>query len=172
MSKGCFVTVGATAAFDGLVAAALSSQSLIALRDAGYTRLVVQYGQAESSKSSFQTSLKKVESEFGVLPLHIEGFALTVVDFQEAVKDVVCTAHRGLLIAHAGRSFLKDNFRPDSIGTGSLMEGLALRVPTILVPNLSLADNHQAELADHFEKAGYCVHGDIRSVKPVAIKCC
>jgi UDP-N-acetylglucosamine:LPS N-acetylglucosamine transferase len=44
------------------------------------------------------------------------------------------------------------------------MEGLALKVPTILVPNPSLADNHQVELAKEFEKAGYCVHGELKFV--------
>jgi UDP-N-acetylglucosamine:LPS N-acetylglucosamine transferase len=42
------------------------------------------------------------------------------------------------------------------------MEGLALGVSTILVPNPSLAENHQAELAEQFENAGYCIHGDLR----------
>jgi UDP-N-acetylglucosamine:LPS N-acetylglucosamine transferase len=44
------------------------------------------------------------------------------------------------------------------------MDGMALKVPTILVPNPSLANNHQAELAEHFEKASYCIYGNLKYV--------
>jgi beta-1,4-N-acetylglucosaminyltransferase len=43
------------------------------------------------------------------------------------------------------------------------MDGIALKVPTILVPNPSLLNNHQAELAEQFEKAGYCTYGRLGS---------
>jgi beta-1,4-N-acetylglucosaminyltransferase len=108
-SKGCFVTVGATAPFNELVVAALSPKFLSALQAAGYTRLVIQYGQAKSSKKAYLTSLKRVETELGELPLHVQGFPLELVDFRETIKDVVCTPNSGLLIAHAGESVLGTN---------------------------------------------------------------
>lgn len=42
--KLCFVTIGATASFDSLIAAALSQDFLKTLRHAGYTDLLLQHG--------------------------------------------------------------------------------------------------------------------------------
>jgi beta-1,4-N-acetylglucosaminyltransferase len=48
------------------------------------------------------------------------------------------------------------------LGSGSLMDGISFGVPTVLVPNPSLLNNHQEELAQEAEKAGYCIRGDLR----------
>jgi beta-1,4-N-acetylglucosaminyltransferase len=48
------------------------------------------------------------------------------------------------------------------LGSGSLMDGLTFGVPTVLVPNPSLLNNHQEELAQEAEKAGYCIRGDLK----------
>jgi beta-1,4-N-acetylglucosaminyltransferase len=49
-------------------------------------------------------------------------------------------------------------------GTGSLLDGLHFRIPIVLVPNTDLAENHQEELADKFEKNGLCIRGDLEYV--------
>ena len=43
--KLCFVTIGATASFDSLIAATLSQEFLRTLREAGYTDLLLQHGK-------------------------------------------------------------------------------------------------------------------------------
>jgi beta-1,4-N-acetylglucosaminyltransferase len=52
-------------------------------------------------------------------------------------------------------------------GTGSLLDGLHFRIPVVLVPNTDLADNHQEELADKFEKNGLCIRGHLEYVSSV-----
>ena len=49
----------------------------------------------------------------------------------------------GVVISHAG--------------SGSILEGLRLNVPMIVVPNPDLLDNHQEELADELVRQGYVV---------------
>lgn len=46
-------------------------------------------------------------------------------------------------------------------GAGTILDGLRISVPLIVVPNPSLLDNHQDELAEELEKQGYVVHGHI-----------
>ena len=49
-------------------------------------------------------------------------------------------------------------------GSGSVLEALRLAVPLIVVPNSSLLDNHQEELAEEMAAQGYAVHGHIEFV--------
>jgi len=149
-TKTCLVTVGATASFDSLVAAALSPAFLRALLEAQYTRLIVQYGK--TGQSFFEGHLRKARDDGnGELPagLNVEGFGYRAGDFKEVVR-LVTEGTGGVLIAHAG--------------SGSLMDGLTFGVPTVLVPNPSLLNNHQEELAQEAEKAGYCVRGDLKNL--------
>ena len=48
-----------------------------------------------------------------------------------------------------------------SKGAGTILDGLRINVPLIVVPNPSLLDNHQDDLAEELEKQGYVVHGHI-----------
>jgi beta-1,4-N-acetylglucosaminyltransferase len=105
-TKICLVTVGATASFNALVAAALSSAFLQALSEAQYTRLIIQYG--ETGQSFFEAHLQKARDDaHGELPagLAIEGFGYRAGDFKEVVQRVT-EGVGGMLIAHAGL-FLK-----------------------------------------------------------------
>ena len=45
------------------------------------------------------------------------------------------------------------------IGSGSILEALRVKAPLIVVPNETLLDNHQGELADELSRQGYVVHG-------------
>ena len=42
-------------------------------------------------------------------------------------------------------------------GSGSILEALRLGVPLVVVPNPSLKDNHQEELANELQKQGFVV---------------
>lgn len=55
----CFVTIGATAAFDSLITAVFQPKFLRALCDHGYTDLLVQYGK--DGKSLFDNFVSQVE---------------------------------------------------------------------------------------------------------------
>jgi beta-1,4-N-acetylglucosaminyltransferase len=108
--KGCFVTVGATAAFDDLVAAALSPELLSTLTQAGYTRLAIQFGK--TGAPFFVSCLSNAKRDFGgEIPgdLEVEGFEFNLGDFQEVMKSIVCGPNGGLLIAHAGKRCLIQN---------------------------------------------------------------
>lgn len=51
-------------------------------------------------------------------------------------------------------------------GSGSILDALRIDVPLIVVPNPSLLDNHQIELAEALEEQGYVVHGRLEYVWP------
>jgi len=100
-AKTCLVTVGATASFDSLVAAALSSAFLHALSEAQYTRLIIQYGN--TGQSFFEAHLQKAKDggkSFSAR-LDVEGFGYRAGDFKEVVR-LVTEGTGGMLIAHAG----------------------------------------------------------------------
>jgi beta-1,4-N-acetylglucosaminyltransferase len=42
-----------------------------------------------------------------------------------------------------------------SLGTGTILEAIRISVPIVVVPNPSLQDNHQEELAQELQGAGY-----------------
>ena len=48
-----------------------------------------------------------------------------------------------------------------SIGSGSILDALRISVPLIVVPNPTLLDNHQVELAEELAAQGYVVHGHL-----------
>jgi hypothetical protein len=57
---------------------------------------------------------------------------------------------KGLVISHAG--------------SGSILEALRYQVPLIVVPNTTLLDNHQEELAVAMERSGYLLRGQVEYV--------
>jgi len=48
-------------------------------------------------------------------------------------------------------------------GSGSVFEALGANRPLIVVPNPILMDNHQAELAEHLERAGVAACAEPRA---------
>lgn len=46
-------------------------------------------------------------------------------------------------------------------GSGSILDALRLSIPLIVVPNPTLLDNHQDELAEELARQGYVVHGKL-----------
>jgi beta-1,4-N-acetylglucosaminyltransferase len=171
-TKLCFVTVGATAPFNELITAILSVPFLLELASNNYTHLRIQHGHG--GDTTFTRSLNGVKESYKFLKrggkdslaavpgnIQISGFDLAVdadmlrAEMSATQADATTGAAEGLFISHAG--------------TGSLLDGLTFGVPMILVPNPSLADNHQEELAVRFDKMHYAVKGDVNDL-PSAIQ--
>ncbi|KAJ6455709.1 glycosyltransferase family 28 C-terminal domain-containing protein [Mycena sanguinolenta] len=118
-----FVTVG-TFQFDALVAAVLDERVLVALRDRGYTELVVQCG-----KSAFEHAAAVA----GGQTANIESNGVRVELWQSRPSLDTQFRRADLIIGHAG--------------AGTILEVLRLGKPLIVVPNPTLLHNHQIELA-------------------------
>jgi beta-1,4-N-acetylglucosaminyltransferase len=58
----------------------------------------------------------------------------------------------------------------DFSGSGSILDGLRIGVPLIVVPNPELLDNHQVELAEELAGHGYVVHGNLTYVLPRSLE--
>jgi len=143
--KACFVTIGATASFDALIEAVLQPSFLHALKAKGYTNLIVQHGTA--GKELFN-GLVKAAKEHGPYGIAVEGFEFTNDMTKEMrVAKAENGREEGAVLCHAG--------------TGSVLEALRIGVPTIVIPNPTLLDNHQVEFAEVMAKMGYAVHGNL-----------
>ncbi|KAL8694022.1 MAG: hypothetical protein Q9218_001260 [Villophora microphyllina] len=139
----CFVTIGATAAFDQLLKAVLTPEFLQALQALGYTTLSLQYGK-NGAKILAESEASRQAKGYGI---ELSGF-----DFNEqglGQEMWCCKAAEGrtegVVISHAG--------------SGSILDALRIEVPLIVVPNASLLHNHQAELAEELARQGYVIHG-------------
>lgn len=100
--KRCFVTVGATAAFIGLIRAVLESSFLECLKTHGYTELRIQFGK--NGKKTFDDYLWVLSDEQRA-NINITGF-----DFkQNGLKDEMLAVRgrpngtEGCVISHAGK---------------------------------------------------------------------
>ncbi|PYI12272.1 UDP-N-acetylglucosamine transferase subunit alg13 [Aspergillus sclerotiicarbonarius CBS 121057] len=151
--KVCFITVGATASFHLLIQSILEDEFLLALRRLDFTHLLIQFGKdGQSLWEAFQSRCPPgSEGRHG---LEIDGF-----DFNQAGLDAEMRLTRaspsegrtgGLIISHAG--------------SGSILGALRLGVPLVVVPNPTLKDNHQEELAQELQKQGYVVASDYRGI--------
>jgi len=102
--KFCFITVGATASFDALIRAVFEPTFLQALRDLGYTNLLVQFGK--DGKELFRT-LAEAAGRSGTYGLKIQGF-----DFTSKMRETMRIAKGelgrkdGVVLCHAGKSDL------------------------------------------------------------------
>ena len=116
-SKTCFVTVGATAPFDGLIKAILEPKFLKALHDANYTDLKVQHGY-ESEDNLFSRLSKQTEvSEFCKSSnLKMTGFGFDTEGLDNHIRRAKDSAPRGskldnssegAVMSHAGQLALQ-----------------------------------------------------------------
>ena len=99
----CFITIGATAKFDSLIAAALSLSFLQALENSGYTDLVLQHGN-EGGRIYNDFITANPVGNGGRCGLEISGF-----DFKAQGLGKEMRAAKGgngwaegLIISHAG----------------------------------------------------------------------
>lgn len=102
IQKVCFVTIGATAAFDPLLKAVLTPRFLQALQASGYTSLSLQYGKnGHDILADFEAS--------GQAENH--GIEITGFDFnKQGLGQEMCAVKagedraEGVVISHAGNS--------------------------------------------------------------------
>ncbi|ORY22568.1 glycosyltransferase family 28 C-terminal domain-domain-containing protein [Naematelia encephala] len=142
------ITVGSTL-FPELTSAVLTRAFARILVDAGIKRLVVQYGKAKlpwelimrldlavDALGQAERTVRPFDSDDGEdereIHFQVKRF---VDDFDGVVASV------DAVISHAG--------------SGSIMTALRNGKKLLVVPNTSLMDNHQAELADVLNAQGY-----------------
>ncbi|KAK0616255.1 hypothetical protein B0T14DRAFT_433193 [Immersiella caudata] len=140
----CFVTVGATAGFRPLLAEVASPAFFSAIAGLRFGRLVVQCGP---DLAWFEEKVAGLGT--GTRGIEVEAFDLTN-DMQAHM--LACRSERGsrrpgCIISHAG--------------TGTVLEAMRYSAPLVVVPNPTLMNNHQAELAEECEKQRWAVHGKL-----------
>jgi len=153
MRKVCLILTGATAAFDQLVKESLQPDVLQKFCDEGFTDLVFQLGKG----LEFYKNLPKEENgnpklrafDFKKDGLHVE---------MRACQEKKGVSREGLVISHAG--------------SGTILDAMRLGLPLIVVPNASLLDNHQQELADELDLQGYCTKSDVKGLVKAIEKAC
>lgn len=132
--KIVFVTVGTTR-FDALIGAVDSPEFAAALKEQGYTSLVIQAGVSEGYRPHRLLGSAAVTK--GTLE---SGLVIEWFEYCPSLAPYLDTA--SLVISHAG--------------SGSIFETLRRGLLLITVPNSLLMDNHQSELAQKLEKLGHC----------------
>ncbi|THH18496.1 hypothetical protein EW146_g2504 [Bondarzewia mesenterica] len=124
-----FVTVGSTK-FDSLVQAVLSQPVIDTLRLKGYSKLVVQCGKSHIVGFADSETSWTFETS---------GIKIEMWRFKPSLEED-CNA-ADLVIGHAG--------------SGTILDVLRKGKPLIIVPNPTLLDNHQEELADALSALGH-----------------
>ncbi|KAF9500986.1 glycosyltransferase family 1 protein [Pleurotus eryngii] len=130
-----FVTVGSTK-FDALIRAVLSADVLQCLQAKGYTSLVVQCGNSRTGEP--------VPNE-GKTKMSREGVDIELWKFKPSLVEEYEKAD--LIISHAGSGTILDVLRRDK--------------PLIVVPNPTLLDNHQQELAQALSEQSYLLQSSV-----------
>lgn len=134
------VTVGTTR-FDELTQAADSMELVRVLQRKGYSKLLLQIGSSShvpqhlcpTSEPDDDSGKASITNDDGSM-FQIEWFRYTPV-----LKTIINDCD--LVISHAG--------------AGSIFETLSSGAGLITVPNESLMDNHQMELANHLHRLGH-----------------
>ncbi|KAI1332637.1 glycosyltransferase family 1 protein [Xylariaceae sp. FL0255] len=155
-SRTAFVTIGATAGFRPLLEEVVSGNFLDALRSLHFTHLIVQCGPDlayfESIKPKDALKSHGLEiSSFSYAPGLNEYFILA-----SRGKGEVGERDCGVIISHAG--------------SGSILDALECDSKLVAVPNTSLMDNHQLQIAEDMESKGFLVHGVLGSITEAIMK--
>ncbi|KAJ3504180.1 hypothetical protein NLJ89_g8071 [Agrocybe chaxingu] len=140
-----FVTVGSTG-FDALVSAVFTDEALAALHRKGYTELVVQCGK---STFQFADGIQNGETQ----TLRRAGVDIKYWTYKPSLEEEYAKAD--LVISHAG--------------SGTILDVLRKGKSMIVVPNPTLLDNHQEELATALEEMGYLKAASVEDL-PAAIE--
>ncbi|GAA5988186.1 hypothetical protein JCM10908_002101 [Rhodotorula pacifica] len=137
MGKTCILTVGSTR-FDPLVHSFLSPDSLDALPALGVSTVVAQVGNSTlpDGYTLGSTTLS-------------EGLQLRIVRFADDLEEQVGRAD--MVVSHAGAGSILSFLRPLSNSTRSTVSNRTL----VLVPNSTLMDSHQSDLAEEMDKKGW-----------------
>ncbi|MCJ1311856.1 N-acetylglucosaminyldiphosphodolichol N-acetylglucosaminyltransferase catalytic subunit alg13 [Agyrium rufum] len=172
--KTCFVTIGATADFSILIEASLTPQFLEALGDAGYTDLLLQYGRGG------RVMIENFDASYGPSDPRRRGLKINGFAFNDRGLGAEMRAAKGengnregVVISHAGTPgvdfqilySISEDLAHRVTGSGSILEALRIGVPIVVVPNPSLLDNHQWDLAVALSKQGYVDFGEITELE-------
>ncbi|TFY81700.1 hypothetical protein EWM64_g2301 [Hericium alpestre] len=124
-----FITVGSTK-FDALVQTVLSQPVLDSLRLEGYSDIVVQCGKSHIEGFADSETLWTFERH---------GVNVHMWRFKPSLEEEYNDAD--LVISHAG--------------SGTILDVLRKGKPMIVIPNPTLLDNHQQELAEALSTLGH-----------------
>lgn len=140
LDKHCLVTVGATVGFEQLTKQVLQPPFWEFLKSQQFTALHVQCGPDITWARELYSNHK------GHLP---GGLALEIFDVtNNLMRDemTLCQARpgrrlQGVVISHAG--------------TGTILDAWKLGLALVVVPNTTLLNDHQTEMAQYLAKQGY-----------------
>ncbi|BGP00137.1 UDP-N-acetylglucosamine transferase subunit ALG13 [Rhodotorula toruloides ATCC 204091] len=142
MPSTCVLTVGSTR-FDPLVASFLDPTSLSSLSSLGIQHVLAQVGNS-SLPEGWKEGTRMTE----------QGLQVEVVRFLGDLEERVGRAD--LVVSHAGAGSILSFLRPlNSSSPSSSAE--RTRRQLVLIPNSTLMDSHQSDLADEMEKKGWAV---------------
>ncbi|KIO33457.1 glycosyltransferase family 1 protein [Tulasnella calospora MUT 4182] len=130
--KRAFVTVGSTK-FDALIQQVLTDVTLQTFSNNGFTDLVIQAGNS-ALPASWNLIGEDVRRDIG-------GLTVTVWKFKTSLSEEIERAD--LVVSHAG--------------SGTILDTLRAGKRLIVVPNNTLLDNHQTELAEALHERGHLV---------------
>ncbi|KPI40499.1 UDP-N-acetylglucosamine transferase subunit alg13 [Cyphellophora attinorum] len=152
--KRLFVTIGATAPFNGLIRAVLSHGFLSALSEHSYTQLRIQHGD-QGGHILREASLSNIQQQYGI---EVTGFDFDKNGLEGELRALKksSTNEEGAVVSHAG--------------SGSVLEAMRYELPIVVVPNEELLGNHQVELAEELGRLGYVVHGRVEDLAGSIIK--
>ncbi|KAI9203141.1 glycosyltransferase family 28 C-terminal domain-containing protein [Polychytrium aggregatum] len=172
-----FVTVGTTR-FDTLIDLVSTSSLVARLMNLGFARVVIQHGRspldvlasARHSKAMEEVAMSAQERDDVLPSLGLESSSNpTVCRLRKAARgDGAIEQSQEPAEAHTTIEVVGFSFAPslrrqmeqaDLIithgGSGSILEGLDLRKPLIVVANPKLMDQHQAELGSALSHEGF-----------------
>ena len=151
------VTVGSTK-FDALVGAALSQPVLDALTQKGYTHLVIQCGNSQvDGLGSRDVERNRRRQE---LSIDVWKFKTSLDEEYDAADLVI--GHAGLYSPFFFLCHDTAHDLGDCLGSGTILDVLRKAKPLIIVPNPTLLDNHQEDMAHAMASLG---HARVSSVK-------
>ncbi|RKF63956.1 UDP-N-acetylglucosamine transferase subunit alg13 [Erysiphe neolycopersici] len=153
LRRECLVTTGATAAFPELIKSALSHGSLQAFVNHKFTHITYQCGE---SLNLFKQWKPKINYDLNLKAFDFNQRGLS--DEMKRCKSIVGVSEAGLVICHAG--------------AGTILEALRYGIPLIVVPNDTLMDNHQEELAEELDRQGYATKSTIGGLPQAIRKAC
>lgn len=156
--KRAFVTVGSTK-FDALIQQVLNDATIQAFLKNSFTDLVVQAGNSvlPATWNLIGKDLKK----------DVDGLTITVWRFKASLKeeiggaDLVISHAGACLCPHAAGSSHSIDWQRPVIGSGTILDTLRAGKQLIVVPNNTLLDDHQTELAEALHERGHLIAASV-----------
>ncbi|KAK4057278.1 N-acetylglucosaminyldiphosphodolichol N-acetylglucosaminyltransferase catalytic subunit alg13 [Microbotryomycetes sp. JL221] len=155
------LTVGSTE-FTELVTSFLSSSTIWnSLHQLGVTHVLAQIGNSTLSQTSATCQWIPQLNDDPVTHQvefddddHSQKLHVTVVKFQHDIEQQIARAH--VVVSHAGAGSILSAVRPLNQDENKDVIHARDKI-LIIVPNSTLMDSHQSDLADEFDKQGWAV---------------